>query len=96
MAEFENKLNIICLESDAFYALVDQVVERMVAAQDDTPNKWISDEEAMQLLRIRSKNTLLKLRDERAIRFTQPVKKLILYDRDSIFEYLEKHAKDTR
>ena len=95
MPEFGNTLNVICLESEAFYALVEEVVERM---SDKTPaplDTWISDEEAMRMLRVTSRTTLQKLRDGGAIRFTQPTKKLILYDRDSILEYLEAHAKDT-
>ena len=33
------------------------------------------------------------MRDEGAIRFSQPEKKIILYDTDSINEYLAKHTK---
>jgi hypothetical protein len=43
-------------------------------------DKWISDDEAMRKLRITSKTTLQKLRDEAKIRFTHPEKKLILSD----------------
>ncbi len=57
-------------------------------------DRWISPNEAMQLL-ITSKTTLQKLRDEGKIRFSQPEKKLILYDIHSIDEYLEKYAKKT-
>jgi Helix-turn-helix domain len=95
MPEFGNNLNVICLESEAFYALVEEVVDRMKDKKDIQHDKWISDEEAMQMLRISSRTTLQKLRDEGAIRFSQPTRKLILYDRDSILEYLETHAKDT-
>jgi len=58
-------------------------------------DKWISPEEAMTKLRIKSKTTLQKLRDEGKIRFSQPEKKIILYDSESIKEYLEKHSNDT-
>ena len=95
MPEFGNNLNVIYLESQAFYALVEEVVERLKDQNDIQHDKWISDEEAMRLLRISSKTTLQKMRDEGAIRFSQPTRKLILYDRDSILEYLETHAKDT-
>jgi predicted site-specific integrase-resolvase len=44
---------------------------------------------------ISSKTTLQKFRDEGRIRFAQPDRKIILYDRDSINEYLEKNAKGT-
>ena len=82
-------MEVICLEDEAFYALFEQVVQRI------KEDKWISPEEAMQKLRITSKTTLQKLRDEGKIRFSQPEKKLILYDIDSIYLYLEKHAKNT-
>ncbi|MEQ8924332.1 MAG: helix-turn-helix domain-containing protein, partial [Fulvivirga sp.] len=58
-------------------------------------DKWIPTEDAMRLLGIKSKTTLQKLRDEGKIRFAQPQKRIILYDRESINEYLEKHAKET-
>jgi hypothetical protein len=95
MPEFTNHLNVICLESKAFYALIEEVVDRIEKKENIVEEKWISDIEAMQLLRISSKTTLQKLRDEGAIRFTQPSKKLILYDRKSLLEYLEKHVKET-
>ena len=95
MSETGSNFNVICLESQAFYALVEEVVGRMKEQQNIQYDKWISDEEAMKMLRISSKTTLQKLRDEGAIRFSQPTRKLILYDRDSIWEYLETHAKDT-
>lgn len=88
-------MNVICLEEDAFYSLIDRVLERVNASKAKNPDKWISGDEAMLLLRISSKTTLQKLRDEGKIRFSHPEKKHIVYDRESINEYLEKHAKDT-
>lgn len=88
-------MEVICLEDSAFFALVEQVVERLKASHDVKKDKWISDEEAMDLLNIKSKTTLQKFRDEGKIRFSQPEKKIILYDRDSINVYLEKNAKET-
>jgi len=38
---------------------------------------------------------LQKLRDTGSIRFSQPEKRIILYDIDSIYAYLEKHTKET-
>ncbi len=88
-------MNVICLEEEAFYTLIDRVIERVNAGKAKAPDKWISGDEAMAMLRISSKTTLQKLRDEGKIRFSHPEKKHILYDRDSINEYLEKHAKET-
>ncbi len=88
-------MEVICIEDEAFYSLIEQVVQRVKMDHKQVGDKWISGEEAMQKLRITSKTTLQKLRDEGRIRFSQPEKKMILYDLDSIHEYLEKHAKDT-
>lgn len=88
-------MEVICLEDEAFYSLVEQVFQRLKDKEKTKDDKWISPEEAMQKLRISSKTTLQKLRDEGKIRFSQPEKKMILYDLSSIYEYLEKHAKDT-
>ncbi len=60
----------------------------------ETPFKWIDGDEAMRLLNITSKTTLQRLRDEGKIRFSQPQKRIILYDRNSIDDYLELHARE--
>lgn len=88
-------MEVICLEDVAFYALVEQVVARLKESNKTTKDKWISDEDAMKLLNIKSKTTLQKLRDEGKIRFSQPQKKIILYDRDSIMDYLDKNSRET-
>ena len=86
-------MNVICIEEQAFYALLDGVVKRVISKMEqNTLHKWIGKKEAMQLLRIKSPTTLQKLRDEGKIRFSQPEKKHIVYDRDSINDYLEAHA----
>lgn len=84
---------ITCLESKAFYELVEQVTERLMAQKQEKP-KWISGEEAMNMLKITSKTTLQKLKNEGHIGFSQPMKKLVLYDRESILAYLEKHSQE--
>lgn len=87
-------MEVICLEDEAFYALVESVVQRIKEKESKKEDKWISTEEAMTKLRITSKTTLQKLRDEGKIRFSHPEKKIILYDSESIHKYLEKHTND--
>lgn len=86
-------MQVICLEEEAFYALVEQVVARLkdLHGEEET---WISDEEAMRILRIKSKTTLQQYRDQGKIRFSQPQKKIILYDRKSILGFLDKNARN--
>ena len=88
-------MEVICLEDKALMALVEEVVQRLKEKNNITEDKWISKTEAMKKLRISSSTTLQRLRDTGAIRFSQPERKIILYDIDSINEYLNKHAKET-
>lgn len=88
-------MEVICIESTAFYTLIENVVRRIKEQHQIKEDKWISGDEAMKKLRISSKTTLLKLRQEGRIRFSQPEKRVILYDTESIYQYLEKHAKNT-
>jgi Helix-turn-helix domain len=88
-------MNVICLEEAAFYALVEEVVARIKEKQAAPEDRWVSGEVVMQKLKINSKTTLQKLRDEGQIRFSQPSKKSILYDMESVVEYLERNAKET-
>ena len=89
-------MQVICLEEPAFYALIEEVVKRLKAIeQKKQEEKWISGDEVMKLLNIKSKTTLQLLRDNGEIRFSQPQRKIILYDRTSIDAYLEKHARET-
>ena len=88
-------MQVVCLNEDAFYALFDKVIEYVESNRKDLPDKWIDGDEAMKELKIKSPTTLQKLRDEGKIRFSQPQKRIILYDRDSIYEYIEEHVRDT-
>jgi len=51
---------VICLESEAFYQLVKEVVDR-VKSENQVVAKWIDDSEAMKLLGIKSKTTPSKV-----------------------------------
>lgn len=88
-------MQVICFEEPAFYSLLEQVVFRLKEDRGPEKEKWVSGEEAMRLLNIKSKTTLQQLRDTGKIRFSQPQKRIILYDRDSINEYLEVNAQNT-
>mgnify|MGYP002717222323 CR=1 FL=1 len=88
-------MEVICLEDAAFYSLIEKVVDRIKEKNNIPQDKWISGTEAMQRLRISSKTTLQKLRDEGKIRYSQPEKKIILYDSTSIDSYLENNTYET-
>ncbi|MGY3213941.1 helix-turn-helix domain-containing protein [Mucilaginibacter sp. HD30] len=88
-------MDVICIEESAFHVLVEKVVARIREKTPAKSEKWISGAEAMQLLRLKSKTTLQKMKDEGKIRVSQPAKRIILYDRDSISDYLEDFAYET-
>lgn len=88
-------MEVICLEEPAFYALIEQVIQRLKPQEGIIQQKWINDDQAMTLLNVKSKTTMQKLRDEGKIRFSQPQKKIILYDRDSINNYISQNANNT-
>lgn len=85
---------MICLETPAFERLVQTVAQQLIEKQGIRNSKWVSKEDAMALLGVTSHTTLQRYRDERRIRFTQPDKKVILYDRESIEEFLNRNAID--
>ncbi len=88
-------MEVICLETSAFYALVEKVIEHVKEKQNIQEEKWLDTEAAMALLGIKSKTTLQDLRNKGKIKFSQPMKRVILYDRSSLLEYLEANAKET-
>lgn len=88
---------IICLDSPAFEALIKRVV-LFIQDTNQLPKEektWLTPEEAKKKLNISSDTTLMHLRNQGKIRFTQPMRKLILYDRQSIEDYLEENARNT-
>ncbi|MDN5215046.1 helix-turn-helix domain-containing protein [Fulvivirgaceae bacterium BMA12] len=88
-------MNVIHIEEEAFHKLVNEVVERIIAEHNAPAERWIDGEEAMHMLKVKSTTTLQNYRDEGKIRFSQPSKKVILYDRFSIEEFIEQNVKDT-
>jgi hypothetical protein len=93
--EYMPQENVICLESIAFEKLVDRLVGYIKEKHLITHDIWVTGDEAMKLLNITSKTTLQTLRDTGKIRFTHPMHKVLLYDRQSILDYLETHARNT-
>ena len=88
-------MKIYTLNEDEFNAVIEKMTEVVIAKLSNQPEpwKWVGTNEAMMMLGISSKTTLQDLRDKQAITYTQPMAKVILYDRNSIAEYLEKHSK---
>jgi hypothetical protein len=58
------KAKFICIEEPAFYELIEKVYQRLKDQNNTKQFKWVSGEEAMRLLRIKSPSTLQDLRDK--------------------------------
>ena len=82
-------MEVVCIETEAFYSLVEQVVERL--HENKTANeKWIDGAEAMRRLGIKSTTTLQNLRDGGSIRFYICKKNCTIYDSKSNISIIEK------
>jgi hypothetical protein len=55
------QMEVICLQDEAFYQLVEDVVDRLKEKKNITQDKCISPELAMEILNIKNKTTLQKL-----------------------------------
>ena len=96
--EFQGRNNqdVICIESNAFTQLLKETIAYIEKTHAlSMQNTWIQPAQVKKLLGISSNGTLQKLRDEGKIRFSQPTHKIILYDRNSINEFIESHSKNT-
>ena len=78
MSEPISDLKVNCLESKAFYALIDEVTARIKATHSIDVDNLIDEHEAMSMLRITSKTSLQKYSDERHIRFSALSRKAIV------------------
>ncbi|GAB5522864.1 MAG: hypothetical protein Roseis2KO_07360 [Roseivirga sp.] len=85
-------MEVICLQEEAFYKLVDKVIAYTEENRGDK-RKWINQDEAMRLLNIKSPTTLQEYRNNCDIRYSQTRKRFILYDSDSINGFLDRHAR---
>jgi hypothetical protein len=88
-------MEVICLQTEAFYSLIDEVVQRIKEQNNIKEDRWISSEEAMRKLRITSRTTLQKLRDSDLITVSALTSKILLYDSLSIDKYLQNHTRKT-
>lgn len=88
MPDFETNMKIICLESKAFKALVSEVADQLKGEFFEHLNPWVDEKEAMQLLRIHSKATSKKYREEGNITYSTISNKKMLYDRQSILDFI--------
>src|ERR1019366_5297727 len=84
--------DIIRIDSDAFEKLLDAVIEYAMDKYNAEKNIWINEQQVLDLIGITSKTTLMKLRQEGKIKYTQPYARKIMYSKQSVLDFLEKHV----
>jgi|APTNR8051073442_1049403.scaffolds.fasta_scaffold00875_2 hypothetical protein len=93
MPDFDTNIKIICLESEAFKALVSEVATQIKKEFLHELDPWIDEKEAMDMLRISSKTTFQKYRDDGNIDYRRLSPKQIVYRRQSILDFIESSSK---
>lgn len=86
-------MEVICLDTEAYYGLIQEFIG-ILKEENKEEELWIDTQTAMSVLKISSKTTLQKYRDENRIRFSQLSRKVILYYRPSLLELLENNVID--
>ncbi|MCB9448651.1 MAG: helix-turn-helix domain-containing protein [Flavobacteriales bacterium] len=98
-------MEVIVIEKEAYYKMiaeqtsytkravreaVKEIMQELTVKNDG--DEWLSRDEAMQILGIKSKTTLQKLRDdpESKIVFSKNGR-IIKYRKTSLYEYLQRH-----
>jgi hypothetical protein len=86
---------VIKIQSEALEQLACRLVE-LVQEKYGIPNEqWVSEAEVCSIIGIKSKTTLMKLRQTGQLRYSQPYKRVIVYDKKSVFAFLAKHIRET-
>ncbi|MET3537674.1 helix-turn-helix domain-containing protein [Chryseobacterium limigenitum] len=86
-------IQIIQIDTLSLFEIIKQL--KPLLSEKTTPKKWLTLKEAKTLLGIKSSTTILKLKNEGKLRYCNLTSKKILYDYDSIMEYLKSNAEDT-
>lgn len=106
LKELETLSNSKTISPDMLYALFSKMsriegeIQKLGSLLIELSNgkanrrKYISEQEAMSLLGIKSKTTLWRLRTEGKIIYTSPSRKILLYDRESIEVYLDENRQE--
>jgi len=84
---------IIQLTEDDLVELVQQVIRRIKETNNPVQERWVTPKKAQELLNIKT-TALYHLRIQGKIAYSQPQKRVILYDRLSIEKYLLNNVKD--
>ena len=83
----------ICMDEEVYYDLKEGLINRLKAINQIEHDPWITVDEALSLLSITSQTTLKKFCNQGHIRVSKITEKIVLYDRQSILDFLESRVK---
>ena len=86
------KNQLILLNKEDLEALLKELLNNYFP---DTKLPYVGEKEALDILGLKSKSYLWALRQKGDISFSQPAKKHIMYNRQSLLDYLKKHENKT-
>lgn len=87
-------MELIVFEKESYWKMQKQLMsmfEEALKSGQQSPEDWISLEEAQALLGVRSKSKMQELRNTNAIKYSKFGRKLIRYSKSSIMAYLKKN-----
>lgn len=96
MAEPFSDVKFFCLDTPAFEALTQKIVDYVKENNNIKDELWVSEKRACEILDLWSKTTFQKLRDTNAIVYSQTTHKHIVYETKSLYDYLELHSNRNR
>ena len=85
----------ISINTDAFYELLDQVLQRITEVHGlEKADRWVSADECMKILNIKSRTSLWELKSQGKIAYSQVSRKIVLYDRFSVLDYINQNRRE--
>lgn len=85
-----NQENFIILKEDNYQQVLDKTLEYLEGKINPSHPRWVTPDEAMKMLNI-GVSTLQKLRNEGKIVYSKISNKNIMYDYQSILDFLEEN-----
>lgn len=73
--------------------LANRLAELIMAKQADKNPTWITEHEVMAITGLKSKGQIMKIRQQGLVKYTQPYKRVIMYDKQSVLDFLNKHVR---
>lgn len=78
---------LLLSKEDLIQALI--LFAKEIEANKTIPNEWLTVKQTKKMLNIRSFTTLAKLKDEGKIAHCMPTPRILLFERQSILDYLQ-------